>query len=61
MAQPLVVAGGQEVFGIDLALATMKLRVVSGRLVDPAGQSLATARVRLVSRSSVPLYTPWSA
>jgi hypothetical protein len=60
-AQPLVVAGGQDVFGIDLPLATMKLRVVSGRLVDPGGQSLATARVRLVSRSSLPLQTPWSA
>jgi beta-lactamase regulating signal transducer with metallopeptidase domain len=61
MAQPLVVAGGQEVFGIDFPLATMKLRVVSGRLVDPAGQSLATARVRLVSRSGGSLDTPWSA
>jgi beta-lactamase regulating signal transducer with metallopeptidase domain len=61
MAQPLVVVGGQEVFGIDLPLATMKLRVVSGRLVDPAGQSLATARVRLVSRSSGSVETAWSA
>jgi hypothetical protein len=36
------------------------MRVISGRLVDPAGQSLATTRVRLVSRSGRSLDTPWS-
>jgi len=61
-AQQVVVAGGQELFGIDLSLATRKMRVVSGRLVDPAGRSLATARVRLMSPRNGPVERPlWTA
>jgi beta-lactamase regulating signal transducer with metallopeptidase domain len=52
LAQPVIVGGGQELAGIDFALATARKRTVSGRLVDPAGGSLATAMVSLFSRSS---------
>jgi hypothetical protein len=37
---------------VDFALATSRKRTVSGRLVDPAGGSLTTATVRLMSLSS---------
>ena len=36
-AQPIVVGSGQELAGVDFALATAKTRMVSGRLVDPGG------------------------
>jgi hypothetical protein len=52
LAQPVLLGGGAELAGIDFALATARKRTVSGRLVDPAGGSLATARVTLISRSS---------
>jgi beta-lactamase regulating signal transducer with metallopeptidase domain len=52
LAQPVIVGGGQELTGIDFALATARKRTVSGRLVDPAGGSLATAMVSLFSISS---------
>jgi len=49
LAQPVLVGGGAELAGIDFALATARKRTVSGRLVDPAGGSLATATVTLMS------------
>jgi beta-lactamase regulating signal transducer with metallopeptidase domain len=52
LAQPVIVGGGQELVGIDFALATARKRTVSGRLVDPAGGSLATAMVSLFSISA---------
>jgi beta-lactamase regulating signal transducer with metallopeptidase domain len=51
-AQPVIVGGGQELAGVDFALATSAKRMVSGRLVDRAGGSLTTATVRLMSLSS---------
>jgi beta-lactamase regulating signal transducer with metallopeptidase domain len=47
LAQPVLVSGGQELVGLDFTLATARKRTVSGRLVDPAGGSLATAMVSL--------------
>jgi len=47
-AQSILLAGGQELAGIDFALMTAKTSVVSGRLVDPNGASLATAVVHLI-------------
>src|SRR5688572_23212033 len=52
LAQPVIVGGGQELTGLDFTLATARKRTVSGRLVDPAGGSLATAMVSLWSISS---------
>src|SRR5688572_10841026 len=52
LAQPVVVGGGQELAGIDFALTTARKRTVSGRLVDPAGGTLATAMVSLFSISA---------
>ncbi len=52
LAQPVVVSAGQELGGLDFTLATARMRTVSGRLVDPAGGSLATAIVTLMSMSS---------
>jgi beta-lactamase regulating signal transducer with metallopeptidase domain len=49
-AQPIVVGSGQELSGVDFALATAKTRVVSGQLIDPAGASVAGARVQLMPR-----------
>jgi beta-lactamase regulating signal transducer with metallopeptidase domain len=51
-AQPVRVGGGQELAGVDFALTTARKRTVSGRLVDPAGGSLATAMVSLFSISA---------
>lgn len=51
LAQPVTLAAGQELGGVDFPLATAPLRTVSGRLVDPAGGSLTTASVRLMARS----------
>ncbi len=34
-AQPVVLASGQELTGVDFALTTARTRTVSGRLVDP--------------------------
>jgi hypothetical protein len=51
-AQPVVLASGQELTGVDFALMTSRTRQVSGRLVDPAGVSLATAVVHLIPRFS---------
>jgi hypothetical protein len=51
-AQPVVVGGGQELGGVDFALSTARKLTVAGRLVDPAGGSLATVNVSLFSRSS---------
>ena len=36
-AQPILVVAGQELFDVNFALATVRKRVVSGTLVDPAG------------------------
>jgi beta-lactamase regulating signal transducer with metallopeptidase domain len=47
-AQPLSLASGQELAGVDFALMTAKMSVVSGRLVDPNGASLATAMIHLI-------------
>jgi beta-lactamase regulating signal transducer with metallopeptidase domain len=47
-AQPLSLTSGQELAGVEFALATAKMSVVSGRLVDPNGASLATAMVHLI-------------
>jgi beta-lactamase regulating signal transducer with metallopeptidase domain len=47
-AQPLSLASGQELTGVDFALMTTKMSVVSGRLVDPNGASLATAMIHLI-------------
>ena len=52
LAQPVLVGAGQELAGIDFALITARKRTVSGRLVDPAGGSLATAMVSLFSISA---------
>jgi beta-lactamase regulating signal transducer with metallopeptidase domain len=52
LAQPVIVGGGQELAGVDFALTTTRKRTVSGRLVDPAGGSLATAMVSLFSISA---------
>jgi len=52
LAQPVIVGGGQELAAVDFALNTARKRTVSGRLVDPAGGSLATSIVTLISRSS---------
>jgi beta-lactamase regulating signal transducer with metallopeptidase domain len=49
-ARPVVVGSGQELLGVDFALATARTRVVNGRLIDPAGASVATARVQLLPR-----------
>jgi hypothetical protein len=49
-AQPLVLGGGQELTGVDFPLMTATMLTVSGRLVDPAGASMATARVHLMQR-----------
>jgi hypothetical protein len=51
-AQSVVLATGQELSGVDFALATAATRRVIGRLIDPAGASLATAEVRLIPRAS---------
>lgn len=51
-AQPVVVSAGQELAGLDFTLATARMRTVSGRLVDPAGGSLSTATVTLMSISA---------
>ena len=51
-AQPVIVGGGQELAGVDFALTTARKRTVSGRLVDPAGGTLATAMVSLFSISA---------
>jgi beta-lactamase regulating signal transducer with metallopeptidase domain len=51
-AQPLVLASGQELAGVDFALTTARTRVVSGRLLDPAGASLATTTVHLMPHST---------
>jgi beta-lactamase regulating signal transducer with metallopeptidase domain len=51
-AQSIALATGQELGGVDFALATAARRRVSGRLIDPAGASLATAEVRLIPRSN---------
>jgi beta-lactamase regulating signal transducer with metallopeptidase domain len=47
-AQPLLLTSGQELAGVDFALMTAKMSVVSGRLVDPNGASLLTAMVHLI-------------
>jgi len=52
LAQTVLVGAGQELAGIDFALTTARKRTVSGRLVDPAGGSLATAMVSLYSMSA---------
>jgi hypothetical protein len=52
LAQPVVVSPGQELTGLDFTLATARMRIVSGRLVDPAGGSMATATVTLMSFSA---------
>jgi beta-lactamase regulating signal transducer with metallopeptidase domain len=52
LAQPVIVGAGRELAGVDFTLATARKRTVSGRLVDPAGGSLATATVTLMSRSA---------
>lgn len=52
LAQPVLVGAGQELAGVDFAMATARKRTVSGRLVDPAGGSLATAMVSLFSVSA---------
>lgn len=52
LAQPVVVSAGQELAGLDFTLATARMRTVSGRLVDPAGGSLTTAAVTLMSISA---------
>jgi beta-lactamase regulating signal transducer with metallopeptidase domain len=52
LAQPVLVSPGQELTGLDFALATARTRTVSGRLVDPSGGSLATATVTLMSISA---------
>ena len=52
LAQPVIVSGGQELSGVDFALMTARTRTVSGRLIDPAGGSLATAMVSLFSISA---------
>jgi beta-lactamase regulating signal transducer with metallopeptidase domain len=52
LAQPVLLGGGADLAGIDFALITARKRTVSGRLVDPAGVSLASAIVTLISRSS---------
>ncbi len=49
-AQPIVVGSGQELPGVDFALATARTRVVSGRLIDPGGAPVSTATVRLMPR-----------
>jgi len=53
-AQPVVLASGQELAGVDFGLTTSRRRSVSGQLVDPAGASLATARVHLMPHSTGP-------
>ena len=47
-AQPLILSSGQELTGVDFALMTAKMSVVSGRLVDPNRASLATAMIHLI-------------
>ncbi len=44
-AQPIVVIAGQELFDLNFALATVRKRVVSGMLIDPAGLAVDGARV----------------
>jgi beta-lactamase regulating signal transducer with metallopeptidase domain len=51
-ARPVVLGNGQELGGVDFALATSRQRSVSGTLVDPAGASLAGARVSLIAHTS---------
>ncbi len=59
-AQPLTVANGQELFGIDFPLVTTQMRSVTGRLVDPTGVSLTTATVRLMPVGHGPVEMPES-
>lgn len=47
-AQSLYLGSGQDIAGVDFALMTAKMSVVSGRLVDPGGASLTTAMVHLI-------------
>jgi protocatechuate 3,4-dioxygenase beta subunit len=47
-AQSLYLGSGQDLAGVDFALMTATMSVVSGRLVDPGGASLATAMVHLI-------------
>ena len=51
-AQPVILASGQGLAGIDFALATSRKRSVSGMLVDPAGASLAGTIVSLIAHST---------
>ena len=51
-ARPIVLGSGQELGGVDFALATSRRRSVTGRLVDPAGASLANARVNLMPHTT---------
>jgi beta-lactamase regulating signal transducer with metallopeptidase domain len=49
-AQPIVMASGQELGGIEFTLMTAMNRSVSGRLVDPAGAPITSAAVQLIAR-----------
>jgi beta-lactamase regulating signal transducer with metallopeptidase domain len=51
-ARPVVLGDGDELGGIDFALATSQRRSVAGRLVDPDGASLTTARIQLLPHST---------
>lgn len=53
-AQPVVLASGQELAGVDFGLTTSQRRSVSGQLVDPAGESFTTAGVHLMPHSTGP-------
>ena len=49
-AQPIRVTAGQEIFDVDLALVTVKMRVVTGTLVDPSGPPFDHAKVAMMAR-----------
>jgi hypothetical protein len=57
LAHTVVVGGGANLLGMDFALTTARRRVVSGRLIDPAGVSPATATVLLFPIPSGPTDT----
>ena len=47
-AQPVFVLAGQELFDVNFALATVRRRVVSGTVIDPAGLPVDRARVHMI-------------
>jgi beta-lactamase regulating signal transducer with metallopeptidase domain len=51
-ARPVILGSGQELDAVDFALATARRRSVTGRLVDPAGASLAHTRVNLMPHTT---------